>query len=100
MLWCASCAAWYRLDPGRPWPGRCPVCGVPLVRRRCTRCGHSWRARGDPAHMAQVCPRCSSPYWCRDRVGRGTSPHGAPAPAPDSAPIPGGMDDGEESGTE
>jgi len=31
--------------------------------RRCLRCTHKWRQRGDPNRLPSACPQCRSPRW-------------------------------------
>ena len=35
-----------------------------VIPLQCTRCGHRWKPRnGNP----NVCPKCNSPYWNKER---------------------------------
>jgi len=47
---------------------KCPKCSnVFSDILKCTRCGHTWRPRGE--ELPTVCPnpKCKSPYWNKPR---------------------------------
>lgn len=66
VLWCESCQGFIRVD-AEEYEGRCPECGQPMFRMKCTRCEGMWYPR-DPAVMPGTCPKCKSPYWNRTRT--------------------------------
>lgn len=33
---------------------------------QCNRCKHQWATRNK--NNPKWCPKCKSPYWCRDRI--------------------------------
>lgn len=64
-LWCQTCGDFIDVAKTR-LTGCCPVCGQPMVKQRCIRCGHEWWPR-DPTVLPGSCPRCKSPYYNRRR---------------------------------
>lgn len=41
---------------------------------KCLRCSHKWANR--KLRKPVVCPKCKSPYWNRERQGKGKLAHG------------------------
>lgn len=72
---CSHCGI-RALIPAESFDGTCPRCGMLYSTLTCTRCGNTWRRRGP--EIPKVCPRCKSPYWCRERLkarrGTGQTP--------------------------
>ena len=48
---------------------RCPHCGQEFEPKKlkCTRCQHEWYPKV-PDKLPEVCPRCKSPYWSKERT--------------------------------
>lgn len=48
---------------------RCPHCGQDFEPKKlkCTRCQHEWYPKA-PDKLPEVCPRCKSPYWSKERT--------------------------------
>lgn len=44
----------------------------------CARCRHEWLPRSE--RRPEICPRCKSPYWDRERMGVIKSPPHVPRP--------------------
>lgn len=66
MIWCKDCNIFY-YSTDKKFSNHCPKCKRMLVDRKCVRCGHEWVTR-NYKQLASVCPKCSSPYWCRERI--------------------------------
>lgn len=66
IMYCETCNHYFVTTP-ETFSGDCPKCGYVTTKRRCTRCGHVWKARS-ALYIAQICPKCKSPYWNRERV--------------------------------
>lgn len=76
IMWCPDCGdldedgnpkgMWFRTSEAT-FSGKCPKCRKVLTERRCTRCGHRWTPRNFKT-LSAVCPKCSSPFWNRERV--------------------------------
>lgn len=64
IMWCAFCEEWFDYD--ERWDGTCPRCGLNIDSFKCSRCGRVWK----PKHggIPELCPRCKSPYWNRERM--------------------------------
>ena len=69
MMYCDTCNVNFVMARQK-FDGTCPRCGEFLRRFRCSRCGHMWTPR-DWRRLPDVCPRCKSPYWNRERVKNG-----------------------------
>ena len=50
------------------YTGACPKCGTPMRMMRCSRCGHEWLPRTWGRELPNVCPKCKSKYWNRERT--------------------------------
>lgn len=68
IMYCPTCNRNFATSDDR-FAGECTACGMPVFVRRCTRCGHQWRARRI-TYISKVCPKCKSPYWNRERIRR------------------------------
>ena len=66
LMYCEYCNHYF-VTTKDTFSGECPACGKISLIRRCTRCGHKWKARTN-LYIAQVCPKCKSPYWNRERT--------------------------------
>lgn len=64
---CPHCGRKFVLVDESEWTGACSMCGKAIASWTCGRCDYTWVPR-DPRHLVKVCPKCSSPYWCRERV--------------------------------
>lgn len=64
---CSFCGT-RALIPTESFDGSCPRCGKVYLMLTCTRCGNTWKRRGP--EIPRVCPRCKSPYWCKERAKR------------------------------
>lgn len=72
MIWCEHCTAengrdFFYYSNEKKFSNHCPKCRSVLNRRKCVRCGYEWSPRNRNT-LAAVCPKCVSPYWCRERV--------------------------------
>lgn len=72
MMWCEHCTEeggknFFFLSTDENFNNHCPKCKRLLTKRMCVRCGYEWSPRNKSA-LAAVCPRCASPYWCRERL--------------------------------
>ena len=73
VIWCENCSNeagknFFFYSTEENFSNHCPKCRQLLIKRKCVRCGHTWTPRVHNAHLAAVCPKCASPYWCRERV--------------------------------
>ena len=50
---------------------------ITLMGYRCRRCDHKWVPRVNAKAPPRVCPKCTSPYWFRERRTRPASPSSA-----------------------
>ncbi len=65
VIKCGGCG-WVSVDP-KKYSGICPRCGEPILAVTCSRCGYEWMPRKKNG-LPVTCPRCKSPYWCKQRV--------------------------------
>ena len=61
---CPYCG-WYLPSGGR-YTGICSSCGRGAYGFVCCRCGHQWKPRRKA--LPNVCPKCKTPYWNRQRI--------------------------------
>lgn len=66
QLWCETCKGFVFIDE-QTYDGKCPECGQPIFKMRCTRCDKTWYPR-DPMMLPGTCPGCKTPYWNRERT--------------------------------
>lgn len=69
VMYCGHCNKNFMMKREN-FDGTCPMCGEFLRRFRCSRCGHMWTPR-EWRCLPDVCPKCKSPYWCKERVKHG-----------------------------
>ena len=69
VLYCDVCNKNFMMKKER-FDGTCPMCGTFVSRYRCSRCGHRWTPR-EWGKLPNVCPKCKSQYWNRERVKHG-----------------------------
>lgn len=72
VLWCETCAGFVKVDE-QGYDGKCPQCGSPIFRMKCTRCSNQWYPR-DPLRLPGTCPHCKSPYYNKTRVRAENAP--------------------------
>ena len=69
VMYCDNCHKNFMMRKEN-FEGVCPVCGDFLTRYRCSRCGHRWTPRSWNG-LPDVCPKCKSQYWNRERMKNG-----------------------------
>lgn len=69
VMFCRDCGKNFVMKREN-FDGTCPMCGTFITRFRCSRCAHEWTPR-EWGRLPQVCPKCKSPYWCRERSRQG-----------------------------
>lgn len=65
-IYCADCKITFVCNDSR-FTNICPKCGTFLTVRKCTRCFYEWTPQNFDK-LSSTCPKCKSPYWCRERT--------------------------------